>query len=228
MEGEIEVAEQHAKAAVAAASELEHDRAQSAAATVLGDVYSALGQHDLALAQYEQAVQLRTRFGDPLLVTDAVYNLGIAAFHARDFARAREAFSDSLDQARDLGEAPYVAAAQLMLAELDLLDGAAEAAASRARESLALYTDLEDGRSRARCLVVLAGAAAESGSLEAAARLLGAAAAARGTDPADEFEIPVLDRLVPALATQIGQPAFDALEAEGRALREIVLIDAKP
>jgi hypothetical protein len=38
----------------------------------------------------------------------------------------------------------------------------------------------------------------------------------------------VLDRLVPALATQIGQPAFDALEAEGRALREIVLIDAKP
>ena len=90
-------------------------------------------------------------------MTDAVYSLGMAAFHARRFERAREAFSEALTQARDLGEAPDVAAAQLMLAELDLLDGAGDFATGRARESLALYTELEDNRSRARCLVVLAG-----------------------------------------------------------------------
>ena len=228
MQGDVDVAQQYAHEAVDAASRLDDDRARSAAATVLGDVYSARGEHALALAQYEQAVALRIRFGDPLLVTDAIYNLGVAAFHARDFGRAREAFADSLSQARELGEAPYVAAAQLMLAELDLLEGAAEVAASRARESLTLYTDLEDGRSCARCLVVLAGAAAERGSPETAARLVGAATAARGTDEPDEFELPVLERFMPAVEARLGQLAFDELEREGRSLREIVLIEAKP
>ncbi|HKX48665.1 MAG TPA: tetratricopeptide repeat protein [Gaiellaceae bacterium] len=228
MQGEIDVAQQYAHDAVAAASRLDDDRARSAAATVLGDVYSARGEHELALAQYEQAVQLRVRFGDPLLVADAIYNLGVAAFHAHDFGRAREAFADSLSRARELGEVPYVAAAQLMLAELDLLEGATEVAASRARESLTLYTDLEDDRSRARCLVVLAGAAAESGSPETAARLVGAATAARGTDEPDEFELPVLERFTPELEARLGQLAFDELEREGRALRDIVLIEAKP
>ncbi|HEU5489772.1 MAG TPA: tetratricopeptide repeat protein [Gaiellaceae bacterium] len=227
MQGDVDVAQDYAHEAVAAASRLDDDRARSAAATVLGDVYSARGEHDLALAQYEQAVELRIRFGDPLLVTDAIYNLGVAAFHARDFGRARKAFATSLGQARELGEASYVAAGQLMLAELDLLEGAAEVAASRARESLTLYTDLVDGRSRARCLVVLAGAAAESGSPATAARLLGAATAARGTDEPDEFELPVLERYLRAVEAQLGQPAFDELEREGRSLREIVLIEAK-
>ena len=228
MQGDVDGAQGYAHEAVDAAASVDDDRARSAAATVLGDVYSARGEHDLALAQYEQAVELRIRFGDPLLVADAVYNLGVAAFHGRDFGRAREAFADSLDQARKLGEAPYVAAAQLMLAELDLLEGAAEVAASRARESLTLYTELEDDRSRARCLVVLAGAVADSGSPETAARLLGAATAARGTDEPDEFEIPVLELYLPAIEAQLGQPAFDELEREGRSLREIVLIEAKP
>jgi tetratricopeptide (TPR) repeat protein len=228
MQGEIDVAERFAHEAVAIAETLEDDRARSAAAMVLGDVHSAQGQHDLAFARYEEAVELRIRLADPLLVTDAVYNLGMAAFHARDFARARDAFSESLVQARELGEVPYVAAAQLMLAELDLQEGATEHAATRARESLALYTELEDNRSRARCLVVLAGAAAEIGSLEAAARLVGAAKAARGTDPPDEFELPVLERYVPTLEARIGRPALDELEAEGQAVPEIVLIDANP
>ncbi len=218
MQGDIEAAEPLAQEAVAIAAELDDDRARSAALTVLGDVYSARGKHELALERYEEAVELRIRFGDPLLVTDAVYNLGMVAFHAEEYARARRAFSDSLAQARDLGESPYVAAAHLMLAELDLLDGEGELAATHAHESLALYTDLEDERSRARCLVLLAGAAVEEGSLETAARLLGAADAARGPDALDEFELPVLERYVPALETSLGADSMTALVNEGRAL----------
>jgi hypothetical protein len=33
---------------------------------------------------------------------------------------------------------------------------------------------------------------------------------------------------LPAVEAQLGQPAFDELEREGRSLREIVLIEAKP
>ena len=84
-----------------------------------------------------------------------------------------------------------------MLAELDLLAGDPRRAATRARESLALYTELEDDRSRARCLVVLAAAAAGGGTFETAARLIGAAEQLRGDDAPDEFERPCSTRFVP-------------------------------
>ena len=82
----------------------------------LADVYSARGDTTRRCAQYEEAVALRRPLGDPLLVVDAVYNSGVAAFHAGDYGRARDAFEDSLVIARELGEAPYIAAAQFMLA----------------------------------------------------------------------------------------------------------------
>ena len=57
---------------------------------------------------------------------------------------------------------------------------------------------------------------------------MGAATAARGTDEPDEFELPVLERFMPAVEARLGQLAFDELEREGRSLGEIVLIEAKP
>jgi tetratricopeptide (TPR) repeat protein len=228
MQGDLGRAEDIALEAVAKASELDDERARAAALIVLGDVQSARGQHELATEQYEKAVALRIRFGDPLLVMDAVYTLGMAAFHANEHGRASKAFSEALGQARELGEAPYVAAAQLMLALIELEAHDAPSADARAREALTLYSNLGDDRSRARCLLALAGAAAESGSPETAARLVGAASAARGTDEPDEFELPVLERYLPVIEAQLGQPAFDELEREGRALPEIVLIEAKP
>lgn len=215
---DVEAAEQFAREAVEVAAQLGDDRASSSALMALGDVHSAQGQHELALAQYEEAVALRTRLGDPLLVSDAVYNLGLVAFRAKDFARARQAFDDALAQARDLGEPPYVAAAQLMLAELDIRSGHAELAGPRARESLAVYTELEDDRSRARCLAVLVAAAVAEGSFETAARLLGAAEAARGGASLDEFEAPVLERYLPELEARIGKETLGELSAEGRTL----------
>ena len=228
MQGDLERAERLARQAVTQAAELDGERARAASLIVLGDVYSAQGHHDLAAEQYEEAVALRIRFGDPLLVMDAVYTLGMAGYHANDHVRAHNAFSDALTQARDLGEAPYVAAAQLMLALIELSDHDASSADTRAREALALYSSLGDDRSRARCLVALAGVAVEEDSPETAARLLGAADAARGPDAPDEFELPVLERYVHAIEARLGQQAFAALEREGRALREIVLIEAKP
>ncbi|HUF01849.1 MAG TPA: adenylate/guanylate cyclase domain-containing protein [Gaiellaceae bacterium] len=194
MQGDIGAAERFAREAVSIASHLDDDRAQSGALTALADVHSARGQHELAIARYEEAVRLRIQFGDPLLVADAVYHLGMAAFQGEDFGRARRAFSDALDQARELDEAGYVAAAQLMLALIELDEGDATTAERRAREALSLYSALEDERSRARCLVALAGAAAENGSLEAATQLKTAADAARGSDVPDKFETPVLQR----------------------------------
>ncbi len=215
---ELARAEAFAEEAVAIADGIDDLRASSGALSVLGDIYSTQGQHERAIARYEEAVALRTQLGDPLLVTDAVYNLGMACFRAADLTRAESEFVDALAQARELDEAPYVAAAQFMLAVIALGEGGADEAATRARESLALYSQLEDDRSRARCLLVLAATAVEDGSYETAARILGAAEAARGDDEPDEYETPILERYLPELAGHVDPEDQSALMTEGRAL----------
>jgi predicted ATPase/class 3 adenylate cyclase len=226
-QGDDEAAERFALEAVSISADLEDDRARAAALTALADVHTAQGRHDEAVAGYSEAVELRTRFGDPLLVTDAVYNLGKAAFQAGDLDRARAALVESLARARELGEMAYAAAALLLLSHLELAGDDPVAAGEHARESLELYTQLEDDRSRARCLVVLARAAASRGSLELAARLLGAAEAAREDDPPDEYEAPILATLAPEIEEQLGRTHVADLLAEGRAGRPIVRIDAE-
>jgi predicted ATPase len=213
---DIERAEQFAQEAVEIAAELDDDRAASGALSALAEVYSAQGEHELAVAQYEEAARLRTRLNDPLLLTDAVYSLGKAAFHASDSPRARRELGRALEQARGLDEAPYVAAAQLLLALIDLEDGEELNATTRAREALDLYSHLEDDRSRARCVLILAAASADRKEFEHAARLTGAAETLRGTDAPDEFELPLLERSLPELAARLGSDDLETLIAEGR------------
>jgi ATP/maltotriose-dependent transcriptional regulator MalT len=116
-----------------------------------------------------------------------------------------------------------MAAALLMLAETDLLAGDRALAARRARESLSLYTELGDDRSRARCLVVLAATAVAEGDYRAAARALGTAEAARGDEAPDEYEEPLLARFLPELEDRLGADTLATLVAEGRGLDQQAL-----
>ena len=212
---EPERAEELCHEALTLSRKLEHPGATAAALMTLGDVRSTQGDHEGALAEYEEAVTLRRGLDDPLLVADAIYNLGMTAFQGGNLARARPAFEEALELARELDEAPWVGAAQFMLGQLDLAAGENGSAIERADEALAVYTSLEDDRSRARCLVVLAGAAAGEGSLEDAARLLGGAEALRGDLPLDSFELPILDRWTPVLDVDLGVQRLNVLKADG-------------
>lgn len=220
-------AEELCHEALRIAREVGDDRATSGALMSLGDVCSVQGQHELALAHYEEAVELRRRLGDQLLVSDAIYNLGLAAFQSGDLGRAREAFENALALARELGEAPHIAAAQFMLADLALLEGDKDAG-ERARESLAVYTVLGNDRSRARCLVLLAGAAADEGSFDEAARFIGAAELLRGESAPDLFELPVLERVLPELEAALDDTALAELRAEGARLGHEALVEVVP
>ncbi|MGH3132764.1 MAG: ATP-binding protein, partial [Gaiellaceae bacterium] len=152
-------------------------RATSSALSYLAEVFAAGADYDRALALHEEALALRRSLGDVLLVADSTYRLGIAAFLGGDVHRAHEALDEALVLSRELGERLHTAAALFMLAELDLLEGSLDLADERIRESLASYTDVENDRDRAMCLVVLAGIAAARESFEDAARLFGAAEA---------------------------------------------------
>jgi predicted ATPase/class 3 adenylate cyclase len=223
-----ERAEALCQEALALARELDDPAATAAALMTLGDVRSTQGDHEAALAEYERAVTLRREAGDPLLIADAIYNLGMAAFQGENLVRARSAFEEALVLARELDEAPWIGAAQFMLGLLDLSTGEYGSAGHRAHEALSVYTKLEDDRSRARCLVVLAAAAAGEGSLENAARYLGAAEALRGAQDPDSFELPLLARYVPQLEEALGARRLFELKSEGTgrgarvAIREVV------
>ena len=70
------------KRALVLARRVADAEATSFALMSLGDVCWIQEEHDRAIAHYEEAVELRRGIGDLLLICDAVYNLGMAAFRA--------------------------------------------------------------------------------------------------------------------------------------------------
>jgi hypothetical protein len=152
-----------------------------------------------------------------LLVTNSTYNLGIAAWENGEIERARAAFDETCALASKLGDVIHRAGATFMLSELDLLEGDTAAAERRILRCLTVYTELQNDRSRAECLVVLGGVEVARGAFEEGARLFGAADRVRGDAPLNRFEIPVLERFVPELEAQLGDRLAE-LRSEGAGL----------
>lgn len=202
--------------ALAIARRLGDARATSAALLTLSDVARTRGEHDRALAFTEEALELRRVLGDPLAIIDSTYHVGIAAFAAGDLERAAAAFGSTLEHARLLGDALYTAAALCMLATTDLLNDDLELVAERLTESLAIYAELADERSTAECLCALGGYAAAASHPEDAARLWGAADAARRSRSLEYAEPAIEERFTPVLVDSLGMERLEELRAEGR------------
>lgn len=211
-------AEELCTEALAVARETGNAETISGQLNYLADIYSSRGDHARALAAHQEALELRRALDDPMLVANSTYNLGIAAFENGEIARARRAFEETHALARDLGDVIHSTAAEFMLAELDLHEGALDDAEQRILGCLRVYTELENDRSRAECLVVLGGVASARGVAETAARLLGAAARLRRDSPPNRFELPVLARYEPELVEELGEDRVAELEAEGERL----------
>jgi len=211
---DVNTAASLAKTAFELAAPVGDPRTTAAVFMAMADVEWVRGDYDQALQRYDEAVALSRKVGDQLLVADTVYNAGMAAFQAGEPSRAQRSFDEALDIARRLGEVPHMAAALFMLGHLAALSADGVTASTHGRQSLELYLELEDDRSSARCLVVLAGAAAAAGRHEDSARLLGAAASLRGDDQPDAFEAAILDRYLPELDSALGA-SRGTLEAEG-------------
>ena len=92
-----ELAESLAREGLQVAKSLRDDRIIASALMALADVDWFRGDYDQALGRYDEAVALSRTVGDQLLVVDAVYNSGMAAFQAAELDRARQAFEEALD-----------------------------------------------------------------------------------------------------------------------------------
>jgi predicted ATPase/class 3 adenylate cyclase len=204
--------------ALTIARELGDARASSGVLTILSDVARTQGDHAQALGYAEEALALRRGLGDDdqLLIADATYHVGVAAFAAGDFDRSENAFEIALGLARDVGDALYTAAALCMLGTTELLKDDLAQVYERLSESLAIYAEIDDDRSRAECLCALGGYAAAAGHPVQAARLWGAADAARGSGPLEYAEPVIEARFTPLLVESLGVARFEELRAEGR------------
>ena len=103
-----------------------------------------------------------------------------------------------------------------MLGTTALLKGDLSLVDERLNESLTIYVDLDDDRSRAECLSALGGYAAATGHPEEAAKLWGAADAARGSRPLEYAEPAIESRFTVPLVETLGRERFAELRAEGR------------
>ncbi len=209
---------------------LDDTRATSGVLIILSDIARTQRNHDDALAYAEEALALRRTLndGDVLLIVDATYHAGIAAFGAGDFDRSANAFGEVLALSRTLGDALYTAAALCMLGATGLLSDDLTLVHARLSESLAIYTELDDDRSRAECLCALGGYAAATGHPEEAARLWGAADAARGSRPLEYAEPLIEEHFTPHIVEALGVGVLEELRMQGRqATDDAVLADAR-
>ena len=212
------------------ARELDDARATSGVLTILSDIARTQRKHDEALAYAEEALALRRTLddGDLLLIVDATYHVGIAGFDGGDFERSANAFGEVLALSRTLGDAIYTAAALCMLGATGLLSDDLTLVHAQLSESLAIYTELDDDRSRAECLCALGGYAAATGHPEEAARLWGAADAARGSRSLEYAEPLIEERFMPLLVESLGIAVLEELRKHGRqATDDAVLADAR-
>ncbi len=193
---------------------------------VLGQTLIGLGDDERPRELFEESLAVVRSMGHQWSVAAQLRSLGIVAYRQGDLDRAMELLEESLAVWATLRatRGPHDALCELghvLVARSD-----PQRAAARYAASLELCKEMGDRLGIARCLEGLAGvvAATSDGGAETglirAVRLLGAAAALRQAlgVPVSRVDRPTFERAVAAVRAGVGEDAFAAAWAEGRAL----------
>jgi predicted ATPase/DNA-binding SARP family transcriptional activator len=186
----------------------------------LGRLAADEGDHASAVRLYEEALTVARDLGLSDMVAWSLRSLGRVAHREGDFARARALCEEAAALCRESGDRLGVADCLLNLACTTEKLGDHATARGLLRGSGAAYRELGSKAQIASYLETAAAFFAADGEARRAARLLGAAEALReevgsrlsSSDSAD------LERDVAALRADLGEEAFAAAWAEGRAM----------
>jgi predicted ATPase/transcriptional regulator with XRE-family HTH domain len=188
----------------------------------LGDVVLAAGDHGRAVALYEASLALAHTVGDSSRMGYALMRLGQIAKDQGDNKRAIAFFTESLELFRLLGNRNVWALSSLTikLGLVALEQGEHRRAEDLLQRGLKLLWEAGIKREMAACLEGLAALAGAQGRWLEAAQLLGAAAVVREAHGALQrhSEQVLRDRTVAAAQVALGEAAFAAAWAGGRAL----------
>jgi predicted ATPase len=186
----------------------------------LGNVAHDRGDLARAAALHEESLLLAQELGHKWGVARSVGNLGTVARAQGDLARAQVLYEKALALRRELGDKPGMANSLSNLADLAHDQGDLAQAQALYEEALVLGSELGDKQGIAGCLEDLAAVAQAGQRPMRAARLFGAAAALREAigAPLSASELAHLDRRVAEVRSHLGESAYAAAWAAGRAL----------
>jgi predicted ATPase/class 3 adenylate cyclase/Tfp pilus assembly protein PilF len=185
----------------------------------LGTVLSDQGDYAGARARFEESLLMARERGDTYLTASSLNSLGYIALFQGDYGRARVLLEESLALLREQRHQWAIANTLVNLGLVALAEGDVAQAQQRFEEALTL-TDPGDQGFMASCMEGFALVAAVRGRYVTAARLFGTAEAldeAAGESlapPARQLYAPYLA----TIRTQLGESAFAAAWAEGRAM----------
>jgi predicted ATPase/DNA-binding SARP family transcriptional activator len=181
-----------------------------------------LGSGDLARARalFEEALEISRETGQVHRTIDYLADLAAIARCERAFETARSLYEESLVVWREQGRTERPFHMLVGLGDLSWESGDLAAAHAFYQEALTLRRRTPHKECLAECLEGLAGVAAGQGREERAARLLGAAEALRDAGGAVilPHRRPAFERLLADVRTALGEEAFAAAWAAGRAL----------
>ncbi len=168
----------------------------------------------------EEGLLLLREADDREGVAQGLNILGELTRNHQDYALARQAYEECLVLAREMGDRMREAMLVGNLGYLAQYQGDLERAGEHFRQALRVSLDIDHDQSIAWALASLGGAVGELGHPGRAARLLGAA---RGLMDAKGFrpqisDLPDYERAEAAIHEQLGEEAFEAAQARGRAM----------
>lgn len=186
----------------------------------LGEILWQEGDFDQAKSAYEEALVLGREQGSKELMGRALEGLAITAWHLGRYARATQFLEESLNLWRETEYVQEIAMMQYDLAQVAALTGQRAKASALYAECLPVFEKLDDLSGITQSLRGLAILDTTEGNAIRAARVLGAEVALR---EGREIQIFPVDRApyectIESLRTQLGEEAFAAAWAEGRAM----------
>jgi tetratricopeptide (TPR) repeat protein len=193
----------------------------------LGNTLIYLGDGERAARLLEESLEVARSMGHPWGIAQGLRHLGMLAYRQDDPDRALALVEESLARWKNLGATRDVSASLIDLGRVALALKDPRRATACFADSLVVCCKVGDRTRVAQCFEGLATVVATVDAdadpqlrLTFAAQLLGAAAAVRETigSPTTPLERPALDRAVAAARQRLGDEAFAAAWAEGRAM----------
>ena len=218
--GDLDRAEDLLRRSVGPGESTEDRRRAAVAAAFLGHVARGRGDHEQALAAYHRAGRLFEALGNARGAAWTRHDLGLLARERGDLSAAEPLLRDSLRRFREIGYPWAIAWSAWALGTVLLRGGRYDEAAPSLVEALDQYESVDDRRGTAQCLEAMAGLACARGSHDAAARLLGAAAALREAlaAPLPPAERDVHAQVERTARSALHPGAFDHAQHAGRTM----------
>ncbi len=186
----------------------------------LGSVAIGDDDPDRASVHLEEALDIAREIGDDWNVAAASNHLGVVALARGDLAQSMRYREEALARWRALGGPAHVAKALLSVGWAALAAGDLTRALDAYRQFVELADPLIDDWLIAEGLMGVAGLFGATGEDERAARLLAASDAIRTRIgiPARPVDRRIVEGMIAAIQSSIGEEAFSAAQATGAAL----------